>query len=439
MNTQSNYSTNSKWRGIEYLYSLAQWNKEKEFTLDSINKVLNYLNNPQNDIASIIVSGTNGKGSVSAMISSILGASGHTVALNTSPHLFTINERIIINGASIQDAELSNIGIKIQNACNEINTKLSFHEAITLAAFIAAKNANVDWHVLEVGLGGRLDAANTVLDPRLSILVSVDYDHQALLGNSLEKIALEKAGIFRKNGTAIIGELSEEPRIAISQYIQNNTIKSICYKSNFEIKENADGNNYFQSTNGDNFLVSPILKGNHQIVNTAIAIAACRSLEIDIDSCAKGVSNVFWPGRLETLNYNDSEILLDCGHNPAGINSLISYFKSRSIFGVSLGFGVLSSKNWQEMVDILIPYVKDWNLLTSPTESAVASSTLEEYLHSKGISAKNYDKNYLLFLQEVCRNKANLQVITGSIYLVGAIRGMITEEIKPVWQVLGGQ
>ena len=402
--------------------------------MDNLKAILDHFDNPQDKIKSILVGGTNGKGSVSAMISSILGAAGYRVGLNISPHLSNINERIVIDGRPAEEDLMSEAGLQIQSACNALKTNLSFHEAITVCAFLVFERLKLDWQVLEIGLGGRLDAANTVRSPNVSVLVTVDLDHQALLGNTLEKIAMEKMGIFRKEGMAVVGKLNPDLLPYVSEYLSKYTMKSICYGLDYSVINQGGNDAVFKDFAAGAFNFTSGLDGEHQQQNASIAIAACRFLGISNEQCLIGLSNVFWPGRLEPVKYKDTDILLDCGHNPAGIRSLVSYIKSRSITDINLGFGVLGTKQWREMIDLLVPHVKTWNLLTSPTETAVDSSEIADFLSLKGLSCRNYDRNYEQYLSDLLNSGSKSNILTGSIYLIGAVRSLVVKEDKAIWK-----
>ena len=171
--------------GLEYLSKLTPWNGRGGFALEYITKVLERLGNPQDSLPSIHIAGTNGKGSVSSAVSSILAASGYRVGLNTSPHLEQMNERLVVDGLSVSDEFLGEFAFAVRNAAQRALVELSFHEAITAIAFLGFREIGVEWMVMEVGLGGRLDASNVISRPAATAIVTIDYDHQAILGNTL--------------------------------------------------------------------------------------------------------------------------------------------------------------------------------------------------------------------------------------------------------------
>lgn len=417
--------------GTDYLNSLAAWSGRSKFSLHSVSQFLRYLGDPQNKVPSIIVTGTNGKGSVSAALSSILGAAGYRVGLNTSPHLYAMNERILLDGEAITAQDLNEIGSVIKEVSERTDLRLTFHEALTVAGILAFDTKKVEFAVMEVGLGGRYDAANTIKRPELSVIVSVQMDHEALLGNTIEKIAYEKSGIMRSSGRVVLGDLTDGARAIIRYVSEKLSAKSISYGIDFTTK---DSKTPFFCGLGAEFPLNSSLKGEHQLANMAVASAAALTLGIEARSCERGVSEVFWPGRLETLKYNSKEVLIDCAHNPAGANALVSYLRSQMLSNISVGFGAIDSKNWRGMVDILLPVVNEWNILEPPTPSAVRSDEISMYLKERGVTATSYGRDYRRFFERWINNDSTVYLITGSIYLVGELRRMITPEIQPIWR-----
>ena len=200
--------------GLEYLQSLESWDFKSPFSQNNISTVLDYLGKPQDKPRALHVAGTNGKGSVSAMMSSILKQAGYSVGTNISPHLMNVNERFIINGEAIDDARLSEALSIVKGAVEATEAPLSYHEALTAAAFYAFKD--LDWIVMEVGLGGRLDASNVIAKPEIAFITSIGLDHQDILGHTLEAIAKEKAGIIKEGSHVVLGDIAPEPFEVIS-------------------------------------------------------------------------------------------------------------------------------------------------------------------------------------------------------------------------------
>ena len=201
--------------GLKYLSSLAPWKGKGGFTLDKMRALMAELGNPQDTYHSVHIAGTNGKGSVTVALAAMAGAAGFRTGMTISPHLGTMNERIVIDGAPITDELLDIQATKVAEAQERLNIELSFFEGITACAFLAFHAVGVDWAILEVGLGGRLDATNVVRSPRACVIVSIDFDHQDILGPTLECIASEKAGIIKPRAPVYVGSVSKEARDVI--------------------------------------------------------------------------------------------------------------------------------------------------------------------------------------------------------------------------------
>ena len=199
-------------KGLDYLATLTRWDGTGEFNLTALSRVLNYFGNPQDKVPSIHVGGTNGKGSVCVTTAAIIGAAGYRCGLATSPHLSRINERIVIDGHEVDDYSLSTLALELERSCVRKKETLTYHEALTAMSFLAFFENKVDWMVVEVGLGGTLDASNVISKPEISVITTIDFDHEDILGNSLRLIAREKAGIIKNGSRVVIGPMSAEAR-----------------------------------------------------------------------------------------------------------------------------------------------------------------------------------------------------------------------------------
>ena len=423
--------------GIDYLNSLIIWGSEKKFTLDNVLVILDKLNNPQNKIPSIIIGGTNGKGSVSAAVSSILANAGHRVGLNISPHLSCVSERIVIDGYSADKILISDTLMEIKQLSESINILLSYHEAITICSFLIFSREKINYAVYEVGLGGRLDAANSIKSPIISAIVSVDLDHQKILGNTKIKIATEKSGIFRHGGIGVLGRVDQEILTYFRKLSKKISMKLISYDNNVYLDRSSEEClTYYLDDSGFKIPLRHKLLGAHQEHNMSVAVAVAKEIGISKSACEQGIANIFWPARLETLKYNSKELILDCAHNPGGVETLIAYFKSRGYEKISMGFGAIDSKNWQKMLELLIPYVSSWSILEPESNIAVPAGEILSFLERRGVmNISVYARNYLKFLDEFASKDNKLNIVAGSIYLVGSLRKLITEEIPALWYV----
>ncbi len=421
--------------GKNFLEGLEKWKGKGEFTLDSLKQVLSVLEDPQDSVRTIHVGGTNGKGSVSTFIASILGASGLKVGLNISPHLVELNERIVIDGRSVSDEFFNYYGARVERAVRESGVKLSFHEAITAIAFLGFREEGVEFSVIEVGLGGRLDASNVIKTPEVSVIVSIGLDHQEVLGEGELNIAREKAGIIKKDSRAVIGDLSPAANEVIKSYATNLQVEVHEFGKHYKYEVVKDkGGVFYDLRRSDVLPYSVSLPGDHQLHNAAVAIMATKLVGVSDIDIKTGLSQAFWPGRLERFEMGEKTLLLDCAHNPAGINALVTFLKVNSHQDVTLCFGALQSKNWREMVHNLIPFSSDWRIAEPISAAAVSDFEIAGELSGLGIKSKSYGTEYGRLLNDLRQlNTKPLILLTGSIYFVGAFRSLLDRGEHPLW------
>lgn len=430
--------------GLAYLGGLRPWNGRGGFSLEELIRVLKRLGNPQDRVPTVHIAGTNGKGSVSAATASILGAAGYKVGLNISPHLQRLNERIVIDGFSCSDEFLGEFAYGVKQAAARELVELSFHEAITAIAFLGLYEYGVEWSVIEVGLGGRLDASNVISRPAATAIVTISFDHQAILGDTLAKIAAEKAGIIKHGSPLITGILGKEADTVVTQAAKG--VSHLKFGRDYDARVAADvggepnieywGKEFLGIKNvGFNF--KPGLSGVHQAHNLSVAATIGLTLGMSADRVQSGIEGVFWPGRLEHVSVSGLNLWLDCAHNPAGVDTFISFLESRAIRDIDLTFGVLDTKNWQEMVKKLKPYVQTWRLLSPDSERALPLELLREELAVSGteIRIESYKNDYERCLRELIAQRAGSDAfITGSMYMVGKIREMLSVPERPIWR-----
>ncbi|MDP6670385.1 MAG: folylpolyglutamate synthase/dihydrofolate synthase family protein [archaeon] len=295
--------------------------------LDRVKGFLQAIGRPEAKFKVIHIAGTNGKGSTAAILASILRAAGLKTGLYTSPHLVKVNERIQVNGEQISDSELVKLVSELKQSKENQGIKLTHFEFVTALAFQHFANLEVDIAVVEVGLGGRLDATN-VVTPEVSVITNIEKEHEEFLGKTVEKIAGEKAGIV-KPGVPVVTAEWKEPVLRV--------IRKVCKEKNAPL---SIVNKPFEGTLG--------LQGSFQRWNAATALAVVdvlrkQGVEIDEDAVSKGLSSVMWPGRFEVVQKNPT-VLLDCCHNPSGAFVLTKSFqeafpekKAVLVIGVSSG------------------------------------------------------------------------------------------------------
>lgn len=427
--------------GHQYLSSLLQWKGTPDFDLRNMRALMDSMGNPQNDLKSIHVAGTNGKGSVSATISAILGASGARVGMNISPHLAKVNERIVIDGLPIDDDSLSRFAAQVKLHAEKTGLRLSMHEGITAISFVAFKELGLDWMVMEVGLGGRLDASNVLKRPEASAIVTIDFDHEHILGSTLTEIAREKAGIIKENGLVVVGDVGMDAQEEIRRIAGEKHAEVFSYGSDyscFHISDSATPNDldrfqYNSPKKNDDFTVIKSLRGQHQVANAGVAIAVARSVGASVEECQSGCKSVFWPGRLEVIHWQSRMVLIDCAHNPHGVRALVDNLKRWDLSGITCAFGVLDTKNWRTMVELLVPYVAEWNILTPDSDRALPAEEISRHLSGIGVSSRSFGTDYATFFAAAAAQNSGPLLLTGSMYLIGNIRHFVGAGERPIW------
>ena len=380
---------------LKELYSLDI--KKWTLGLGRIESLLKKLGNPEKKLRCIHVAGTNGKGSVCAMLHSILADVGYKVGLYTSPHLKKFNERIRINNKLISDKDIVRYYLKVKKDI----TNQSFFEITTAMAFLYFAEKNVDFVVLEVGLGGRLDATNVVI-PMVSVITNVGLEHTQFLGNTLEKIAYEKAGIIKKN----------IPTVTAAEGIALATIKKISNERNSKL--------CIVSKKNKNYRIG--LKGEFQKLNAAMAIKAIEILKTDYgikikkSNVKKGLLNAKWRGRLQFLEKN---VLVDCAHNPHGIKVLAKELKNFNYKRLIAVMGFSNDKDIKKISKIINPLANKIILTKSSNERAAEPQKIKKYFNKTTITI-NDPKQALNYAKKIAK-KEDLILIAGSIFLVGEI------------------
>lgn len=377
------------------------------FDLARTQRVMSQLGNPQNYFPSVHIAGTNGKGSVTAMISSVLREAGVKVGMYTSPHLEKINERFQINGAMISTPELTRLSRSLQKRFSH----LTQFEFLTVLAFVWFAEKEVDVAVVETGLGGRLDATNVLSHVLVSVITNIDLDHTDWLGNTLEKIAFEKAGIIKNGVPLVTGATGKAFEV----------IKSKAKEANSPVVQVLGSS------------PSESLLGRHQQRNTELAKVAIRTLSenffhITENQVKKGLGRVRWPGRFERIMVGSAShrqlVILDGAHNPAGCRALVETLREQRLDSVNLLFGALKDKNVAEMARILSPVVELGVTVTVPSERSADPSKLSalKVWQGKMVAVKDVGEG----LKALLSMKGNRPIlVAGSLYLVGDIRRRI--------------
>jgi dihydrofolate synthase/folylpolyglutamate synthase len=355
---------------------------------------------PERAFRAVHVAGTNGKGSVCAMVESIARAAGIRTGMYTSPHLCRFAERIRIDGEPLTDEALAGL---LTRALDE-GPDLSFFETATLAAFLAFREAKVELAVVEVGLGGRLDATNVIPTPAAAAITRIALDHTDRLGTTLEAIAREKAGIAKPGLDLLLGDMPPSVRAAIDE------VAHACGATTTLV--------------GDEPLdVNLGLAGAHQRDNARIAVALARRIGASPAAVARGLSDVRWPGRLERIG----NVLLDGAHNPDGARALAAYVAGLGIppARVALVFGALADKDWPAMLDALAPVAARRVYVTPQAVSRGAAVAADMAARHPGASADSLDAALDGLAADAPGLVPALIVVCGSLVLVGQARARL--------------
>ncbi len=402
--------------------------------LERMWRILSKLENPQLKLPPVIhVAGTNGKGSTIAYIRAIMEAAGLTVHCYTSPHLVKFHERIRVAGELISETDLSNLLEECEQANGD--EPITFFEITTAAAFLAYSGTPADYLILEVGLGGRLDATNVIAAPRLSVITAIDYDHQQYLGDTLTAIAREKAGILKRGVAAIIAAQPDEARAEIERVAASAGAPLAIANQDWQSFE-QHGRMVFQDEHGLLDLPLPHLAGRHQIDNAGNAVASIRALadpRVNEIHIADGLKSAIWPARMQRLGAGalwshvqaESELWLDGGHNPSAGKVLAQAFSDlndRHSRPLVLIWGMLNTKDVGQFIAAFAGVAHRVVALTIPDEeNAVKAETLAEAARHQGLPAETATSLEAALRQASLTTPAPRILICGSLYLAGHV------------------
>ena len=425
----------------------------RKFSLDEIATLLDALGNPQRRFPSVLIAGTNGKGSTAATLAAILRESGLRTGLYTSPHLERPNDRIRISGTDISDADFARLFFHVHNtalalvADGRLPQHPSFFETLTALAFLYFAEQAIDFAVLEVGMGGRLDATN-IVDPALSIITDISLDHTEWLGSTIAAIAQEKAGILRPNGTLVTLPQHPEANQALGEVAVELGVRGVSATPYMPAHTADPSAPYALEVLGTCITVDSPLHGAHQHRNVALAIAAAvelathpplpiSALPITAAAIERGVHSTHWPGRLEIIPAPSLQgsappqmvqWVLDVAHNPAGAWALRASLRSllESTPARTLVFSCLRDKPVAELAQILFPLFD--RVVFAPIHSPRATP-LDDLLaaaNATGTSAVAADSvAHALDQARAATAPGGLIVVSGSVYLVGEARTLL--------------
>lgn len=406
--------------------------------LERINEILERLGRPQDKLKAVHVAGTNGKGSVSSMISQMLISAGYKTGLYTSPHLEKYNERYVINNNEISDSDFVKYMYIIKECADNMDKepvgRPTVFEQLTALAFLYFADKNVDYAVIEVGLGGRFDATNVIKSPLLSVITSISFDHMEYLGNTIESIAFEKGGIIKEG----------RPTVLYRQDLKvYNVIKGLCDERHSQLYylnsgtteiKRQDINGTVMSVRNDLYeydnIVLPLV-GEYQIKNCETALLAAYALKkegviLSDENILNGIKSTKWNGRMEICK-KEPMVIIDGAHNADGINMLVKsikqYFSDKRIV---LLMGVLGDKDYEKMAAQIVP-LAETTVITQPDSNRALSvegfkKIVERYCENV-YGFENIDEAYGFALN--LTGKDDVLICAGSLYLIGRLRRII--------------
>ncbi|MGV8074841.1 MAG: bifunctional folylpolyglutamate synthase/dihydrofolate synthase [Syntrophobacteraceae bacterium] len=417
---------------VDYLYGLQKYGIK--FGLNRIENLMGRIGNPHKKLRCIHIGGTNGKGSTAAILASILWRHGFKVGLYTSPHLVRFTERFRINDREVSPERIVEVFKKLMPFINDREPP-TFFEMVTAMGFLYFAEEEVDWAVIEVGMGGRLDATN-VVEPEASIITNVSLDHQDFLGCTLASIAREKAGIIKDGVSVITG--AQQP-------LAQGILRAVSYKhqaplfnlgTDFRVRRNMNGSFQYQGLRSRLPALRLGLKGGHQYRNAALALAAVEVLEkgggllMNPVAVQEGLLQVYWPARLEVLEEKPL-MVLDGAHNPRGAESLREALKQNfSYKRLHLVIGVMADKDIRGIFQRLLP-LAETAIFTQPRYSRAASP--EELGRIAGSYIQRQyvipDPASAIRQARLFAAQDDLICITGSLYFAGEIKELFGERV----------
>ncbi|MBI3786529.1 MAG: bifunctional folylpolyglutamate synthase/dihydrofolate synthase [Deltaproteobacteria bacterium] len=404
------------------LYSL-EAAKGMDFKLERVELALKNLGEPQRQFAAVHIAGTNGKGSVAAMLHAMLSAAGEKVGIYTSPHLVRFTERIRVGEREIEPYEVVRLFHEVHEAATARGIELTFFEFTTVMAFVHFARTKISIAVVETGLGGRLDATN-VIEPEVAVITTIGFDHQEYLGNTLESIAFEKAGIIKAGKPVVVGPMPAQATAVIAEMAKARSSVVLCAGKEFSLSEN-ETEAVFRCAGIERDGLKIGLRGQHQRDNAAVALAVAHLLApqfgISADAMRTGLATVRWPGRLEVIDARPL-IVLDGAHNADGISALCRELPH--LVGarpIHLVFSVMRDKAWPPMVERLAAVADTVTLTTVlPQRAEVAERLVPAFACHCPVEVVDDPRSAL----DQARQRAGQSgavVVTGSLFLVGAL------------------
>jgi len=409
--------------------------------LENIGQLCRALDHPERTFRSVHVAGTNGKGSVTAMVHEALLNAGHRSARYTSPHLSELRERFVIGAEPVSQADLDAAGRDVLDCADrlvrsgELLAQPTFFEATTAIAFELFRRARVEVAVVEVGLGGRFDATNVVV-PVVGAITSIGFDHQQYLGNTLAAITFEKAGIIKPGMTLVTGSLPGEA---------TTVIRSIARDRNARVVACFDGTTVettFETVSANLTLQTPLarygpltlgLSGEHQVGNAVVAVRVLEALgeagiDVSATAIAQGLSEARWPARLELIDYPDGrQVLIDAAHNPDGARALAGHLARWYPERPPLVLGLMKDKDATGILEALLPVTSTVVATAATTRRAMPAEELAEHVRALAPAREIHVEPLPGAALDRALSHGRTVCVAGSIFLAGAVRDVLRE------------
>lgn len=421
---------------IDYIYSTQKLGSK--LGLDNITYLLNLLGNPHKGLRVIHIAGTNGKGSTTAMLTSVLCGAGYRVGTYVSPFITCFNERIGMNGNYIHDDDLAELTTIVKEKIDFMVAQGHAHptefEIITAIAFLYYKRQNCDFVVLEVGLGGRLDSTNVIENPLVSVITSISFDHMEILGDTIEKIAYEKCGIIKNGGQVVCYPIQKDGAWDV--------IKQTCEEKNATLSIAAMPENIDSTING-NVLDYPgfphiqtSLVGEYQAYNTATVLAVLEILRekhgiaIDNETIYYGISHTLWAGRFEVLSQSPL-VIIDGGHNLSGVEAFKrSFEKLTANKKVTIVMGMFKDKEYRECVRSLAPLADNFIATAAFSPRAATAQMIADCADSaKSVFVCPTTQEAIDMAIEKS-SKDDVIAVVGSLFLISDIRQYLIDKLS---------
>ncbi len=431
---------------VSYIFE-AQWDAIR-LGLERIEALLEALGNPQNELRFVHIAGTNGKGSTGACLQTVLQKAGYKTGFYTSPHLARFSERMRINGEEISDEDLARITWRVKAAVEGLDEAPTCFEIITAIGLCYFAEQACDIVVLEVGLGGRIDATNIIPAPELAVVVGIDLDHTHILGNSIEGIAHEKAGIIKPGCSVVMGQQKPEVAAIVAEHAHRAAAPLYAFDADkLQVSHMAQEDALYTEFTYEGFPTVRIhLLGEYQPLNASCALLSVAALrdkgwEISDEALLAGLSEARWPGRFELIG-TDPAVILDGGHNPQGARSLSESLKAvfpgkRVVFVM----GVLEDKDYAVMLEELVPLASHVVCITPPHSDRALSAdklaravrwTMQDMVGCSRCVRAHTAEDMASALDLACglKEDGELIVVCGSLYLIAPAK-----EAYEAWDV----